>query len=93
MIQIYQRGGRDIFAYLILNGGEPGQRIDLNHQLGFPLFLPPTFALDWLDPPDSRAGCFCFLISLSGLASIQRLGRIVMRKDGIPGCAGGGGGK
>lgn len=46
-----------------------------------------------VDPPDPHTRCFCSLISLSGLASIQRLGRIVMRKDGIPGCARGGWGE
>lgn len=59
---------------------------------GISSFFTPYFC-PGLDPPDSHTRCFCFLISLSGLASIQSLGRIVMRKDGIPGCAGGGGGK
>lgn len=59
---------------------------------GISSFFTPYFC-PGVDPPDSHTRCFCFLISLSGLASIQSLGRIVMRKDGIPGSAGGGGGK
>lgn len=59
---------------------------------GISSFFTPYFC-PGLDPPDSHTRCFCFLISLSGLASIQRLGRIVMRRDGIPGCARGGWGE
>lgn len=36
---MHQRGGRDRFAYLILYG-KPGQRINHDHQLGFPRSFP-----------------------------------------------------
>lgn len=54
MIQIYQRGGRDIFAYLILNGGNQDREsiliINWDFLFFYPLLLPWT---GWI--PQTRA--------------------------------------
>lgn len=64
MIQMYQRGGRDIFAYFILNGGNQDRESIMITNWDFLFFLPPTFALDWIPQThtqDAFVSWFLFL--------------------------------